>query len=340
MLCCVFVVVVCCYVETVRKAHSAQSFLQEAAYPLHVFFRFYRNMLLLRLLLLTFALAHGTSAKPLTISCLPNSRFTMVSPRIIRIEYVVDPVRQRFEDRSSTAFAHRVSLPMSAVNVENRTTEWCNVSVNIAPYLELSFRKSPQLHNAAVAGDDKATAYFKQHQLSISSRNTNGIAFSWKIGMDASNNLLGTLGLSNNTLAGTNTSGPDLRGCCTNPNYPQTFDPSYELQNGLISRDGWSLVDDSFTELVDNGTGDFDEGWISSKGRQEDSADWYFFGCGLEYAACLEEFVSVSGRISAPTKHALGVWWSRHWGGKHGYYLSSTSNFANIILIYNNCRPF
>ena len=72
---------------------------------------------------------------------------------------------------------------MSAVNVENRTTEWCNVSVNIAPYLELSFRKSPQLHNAAVAGDDKATAYFKQHQLSISSRNTNGIAFSWKIGM-------------------------------------------------------------------------------------------------------------------------------------------------------------
>ena len=52
-------------------------------------------------------------------------------------------------------------------------------------------------------------------------------------------------------------------------------------------------MDDSFTELVDNGTGDFDEGWISVRVVKRDSTDWYFFGCGLEYAACLEEFVSI-----------------------------------------------
>ena len=275
-------------------------------------------MYLLRLLILGFACvacAHAASAAPVTISCLPNSRFTMVSPRVIRLEYVAEPAQQRFEDRSSTAFAHRMSLPSSSFTVKNDTAEWCNVSVNVEPYLELSFRKSPQLPTTETVEDDEATAYFKRHQLVVSSGGKN--PFSWKAGAEPSNNLLGTIGLSTGKLAGANVSGPDLRGCCTNPDYPHTFDPAHELKNGLISRDGWSLIDDSFTALIANGTGDFDHGWIDSEGRQKDSVDWYFFGCGLDYAACLEEFVSVSGRISVPTKNALGVWWSRHWGGKH-----------------------
>ena len=225
-------------------------------------------MRLQRLLLLAFAFTLGASANPSTISCLPNSRFTFVSPRIIRLEYLADPVQQRFEDRSSTAFAHRVSLPMSSLEVNNHTAEWCNVSVNVEPYLELSFRKLPQLSPTETVEDDEATAYFKSHHLAVrSSRGKN--PFSWQAGAKPSNNLLGTIGLSPGQLVGTNVSGPDLRGCCANPDYPHTFDPEHELKTGLISRDGWSLVDDSFTELIANGTGDFDHGWIASEGRQK-----------------------------------------------------------------------
>ena len=203
--------------------------------------------------------------------------------------------------------------------------------------LNCLFRKLPQLSPTETVEDDEATAYFKSHHLAVrSSRGKN--PFSWQAGAKPSNNLLGTIGLSPGQLVGTNVSGPDLRGCCANPDYPHTFDPEHELKTGLISRDGWSLVDDSFTELIANGTGDFDHGWIASEGRQKGSADWYFFGCGLDYAACLEEFVSVSGRISVPTKNALGVWWSRHWGGKHyiGLFRSHRATFTNI----HTFRPF
>ena len=105
----------------------------------------------------------------------------------------------------------------------------------------------------------------------------------------------------------------DLRGCCTNPN-STSFDPNFKLENGILSRSGWALVNDSFTDLVEGGTGDFDDGWISAKGRNENSADLFLFGCGLEFEACLTEFVQVSGRISVPTAKGLGIWWSRHWG--------------------------
>ena len=58
-----------------------------------------------------------------TISCLPNSRFTIVSPRIIRIEYINDVKEDTFEDRSSTAFAHRISMSMNDIEINNSTDD-------------------------------------------------------------------------------------------------------------------------------------------------------------------------------------------------------------------------
>ena len=253
-----------------------------------------------------------------SISCHPNSRFTVVTPRIIRIEYINDLSSNQFEDRSSTAFAHRISVLKDDVRVENRTSEWCNISVKVPPYLELSFRKKQLQVVHRDRDDDEGTAYFKSHDLSIIMSNELS-SFVWKVGMKATGNLLGTIGVTNNKLAGANTSGVDLSGCCANLNYPYEFDPAFPLQEGLLSRDGWSVVDDSFTQLIDHGTGDFDHGWVSDIGRQRDSKDWFFFGCGLDYGKCLEEFVQVSGKISVPTKNALGVWWSRHWGDSYDH---------------------
>ncbi len=281
-------------------------------------FKQQKKLMVLVHLLFSYLIITSPTHTASTISCLPNSRFTIVSPRIIRIEYINNVVNDTFEDRSSTAFAHRISLPTSDVEIDNSTIEWCNVSVKVPPYLSLSFRKEvrkkktfPQDDNSIVSGKQ----YFQAHELSISNDKNDKIPFAWNIKMQQSKNLLGTIGLRDkNNSIGANVSGVDLAGCCTNPSYPKIFDPRYPLELGLISRDGWSLIDDSFTELIDNGTGDFDNGWVSEKGRAFGSNDLFFFGCGHEYATCLEEFVQTSGRISAPTSNALGIWWSRHWG--------------------------
>lgn len=80
------------------------------------------------------------------------------------------------------------------------------------------------------------------------------------------------------------------------------------LEPGLISRDGWVLVDDTARPLLDNS----DWPWAMPRpagGRQ----DWYFFGYGHDYKTALADFTRVAGKIPLPPRFAFGLWWSRYW---------------------------
>ncbi len=80
------------------------------------------------------------------------------------------------------------------------------------------------------------------------------------------------------------------------------------LEPGLVSRDGWVLVDDSARPLFD------DSEWPWAVARPARGAvDWYFFGHGHDYRGALGDFVQVAGRIPLPPRFAFGVWWSRYW---------------------------
>jgi len=79
------------------------------------------------------------------------------------------------------------------------------------------------------------------------------------------------------------------------------------LEEGLNSRDGWALVDDS-TTLVFN-----DQGWLENRDVPEGQLDWYFFGYGHEYLLCLLDYQDVTGRAPLLPRWALGNWWSRYW---------------------------
>ena len=82
-----------------------------------------------------------------------------------------------------------------------------------------------------------------------------------------------------------------------------------DLENGLLSRNGWAFVDDSPTNLFD---GDPDWNWVVQ--RPEGSRlDWYFFGYGHDYKKCLTDFTKIAGKIPMPPKYAFGYWWSRYW---------------------------
>jgi len=78
-----------------------------------------------------------------------------------------------------------------------------------------------------------------------------------------------------------------------------------DLGQGLLSRDGWSLVDDSTTHL-------FTETWVCE--RPADSGlDWYLFGYGHDYRAALRALTAVAGKVPLTRRCVFGAWYSRYW---------------------------
>jgi alpha-glucosidase (family GH31 glycosyl hydrolase) len=87
---------------------------------------------------------------------------------------------------------------------------------------------------------------------------------------------------------------------------------------GLVSRDGWTVVDDSERPLFDSDDFSFTQGeksqwpWVVER-SPGDRQDWYFFGYGHDYKQALGDFIKVAGRIPLPPRFAFGAWWSRYW---------------------------
>jgi len=87
---------------------------------------------------------------------------------------------------------------------------------------------------------------------------------------------------------------------------------------GLISRDGWVVVDDSDRPLFDSTDFRFLQGedspwpWVMLRPSGE-RQDWYFFGYGHDYKQALADFIKVAGPIPLPPRFAFGAWWSRYW---------------------------
>ena len=77
------------------------------------------------------------------------------------------------------------------------------------------------------------------------------------------------------------------------------------LEEGVLSRDGWYLLNDSRSDLF---VGD----WIQARPKSA-ANDWYLFGYGTDYHAALRSLFTVSGPPPLPRKYVLGVWYSRYW---------------------------
>jgi alpha-glucosidase len=91
---------------------------------------------------------------------------------------------------------------------------------------------------------------------------------------------------------------------------------------GLVSRDGWSLVDDTERPLLD----DSDWPWVEVRpaGARQ---DWYFLGYGHDYEQALHDFTKVAGRIPLPPRFAFGNWWSRYWAYTDSEFMELVGEF-------------
>jgi alpha-glucosidase (family GH31 glycosyl hydrolase) len=133
-------------------------------------------------------------------------------------------------------------------------------------------------------------------------------SFSWKPGQKQTGNLLGPL----QTLDG-------VRG-------------RVEMPEGLLSRDGWYVVDDSRGPLLE-------DGWIrprpaipnapttSNSYRVSYGKDWYFFGYGKDYQAGLDALMTVSGPVPLPRRATLGSWYCR-------WYPFTSEEYRELVAEY------
>lgn len=83
---------------------------------------------------------------------------------------------------------------------------------------------------------------------------------------------------------------------------------SIRLEPGLLSRDGWTVVDDSARLLFDSS----DWAWVTSRPAGE-RQDLYFLGYGHDYKRALGDYTKVAGKIPLPPRFVFGQWWSRYW---------------------------
>ncbi|MBI2931235.1 MAG: DUF5110 domain-containing protein [Planctomycetes bacterium] len=77
------------------------------------------------------------------------------------------------------------------------------------------------------------------------------------------------------------------------------------LGEGLLSRDGWYVLDDSTRHLLT-------EDWVRVR-PEGAGTDWYLFGYGADYKAALRALTAIGGSVPMPRKYALGAWYSRYW---------------------------
>lgn len=75
--------------------------------------------------------------------------------------------------------------------------------------------------------------------------------------------------------------------------------------DGILSRDGWFVLDDSAAVPVE-------DGWLRTN-YNRDETDLYIFAYGSDYKKALESLFYVSGAPALPRKYVLGSWYSRWW---------------------------
>ncbi len=80
-------------------------------------------------------------------------------------------------------------------------------------------------------------------------------------------------------------------------------DGAVELEHGVISRNGFAVLDDSKSLLIR------EDGWVEP--RSGETTDIYFFGYGHAYEKCLQDFYKLTGSTPLLPRYALGNWWSR-----------------------------
>lgn len=96
-------------------------------------------------------------------------------------------------------------------------------------------------------------------------------------------------------------------------------DGSIELEDGIMSKNGFAILDDSSSFVFDK--------MCNPVERPENVIDIYFFGYGRDYYTALKDFYHLTGSTPLLPRFALGNWWSRYWAYSEEGYLGLMDKF-------------
>ena len=92
-----------------------------------------------------------------------------------------------------------------------------------------------------------------------------------------------------------------------------------EMENGLVSRSGWAVIDDSWTTprsdggrsyaLAPNATVGYD--WWAERADSH-AMDTYLLGYGNNYKQALADYTKIAGSIPLPPDYVFGYWYSKY----------------------------
>lgn len=211
-------------------------------------------------------------------------RFTVISDGVIRMEYAEDG---QFVDNQSFVATQR-SYPKSEYQIKETPED----VVILTSKMSLSYKKG--------------TGRFSENNLTVKSNPSLGVPFTWHPGDKQLNNLGGTY----RTLDGYDGS----KYYSWEHNKPGQGQ-ELPLEEGILARDGWTLIDDSEGLLFDADVNDLSNPelpWVKTR-QQNNSIDWYFMAYGHDYKSALTDYTKFAGRIPLPPRYVFGYWWSRYW---------------------------
>ena len=254
-----------------------------------------KRLSILALLVLAQCLLSTIVAKERNIAYSDNQvRFTVITDGTVRLEYAPDG---QFTDNKSFMAVNR---EYDKVDFKVKTGSWIEITT---PVLKLRYKK----------GSGEFTD--KNLVITSASKKKGSFQFTWKPGMKQTANLKGTF----RTL---DTYDGDIRTADTAEGKKGEH---MEIEDGVIARDGWTLIDDSQSLLFD---GDKKWEWVTER-KNTQGQDWYFMAYGTDYKRALKDYTVFAGKMPLPPRYAFGYWWSRFW-------LYSDKELRNLVKDLHN----
>lgn len=214
-------------------------------------------------------------------------RITVLTDRLLRVEYAQDAV---FEDRPSLAVVNR-RFPA-------------------APFRAVAKGRTLTVDTGAVRlRCEDVTRPFDDETLHARIDTPTGTV-TWRFDQEDRGNLGGTV-RTLDTWNGNRV--PRTVGFDPNLGFLREWDEQ-TLEPGLLSRDGWAVVDDSGSVVLDRVDGPSwrARSWPVPRPEGERS-DLYLFAYGADHRAALAAGARLLGTQPLPPRYAFGYWYSRYY---------------------------
>lgn len=200
-------------------------------------------------------------------------RFTVINNATVRMEYAPDG---KFVDEKS-----QLAVVRDYLKSDFKVSTGKTIRITTSK-IQLSYKKG----SGAFAADNMSITGVR-----------GAFSFKWHPGMQQQHNLKGTY----RTLDRCNGSILDPK---------DNGGVELPIEDGILARDGWTLIDDSNSYLFD-GAKDWD--WVKPRESAQGAQDWYFMAYGNDYKQALQSYAMFAGNIPLPPRYTFGYWWSRYW---------------------------